>query len=318
MKSHFVTKFVATALFLVLVATLPAALPSLAVGEGVSYYISEYESRYSAYAKKHPNKSIEDVVMEVNLHLDEKNYQNVVEVSDPESLTVLLNKHFALPTKYKPKNLVKVDEQYAVKGVTLREDCYNAFLLMVNDMEKEGLSLYIKSGYRKNPKRGGPDSLQYAWPGHSEHQTGLAFDLCKKGVTYKTLNEYNMQDTDEFAWLKLNAYRYGFIMSFPPGRSDITNFGYEPWHWRYVGTETACKMKRLNINTLCEYWAKYLCKAALTATPKPAATAAVTPSPAAATPTAKPTAKPSAKPTARSSAKPTPKPTKRPVKTPVV
>lgn len=274
MRLHFPAKYGTVALFLALMSALVSVSPALAVGEGVSYYISEYEPRYAAYAKKHPNKAVEDVVMEVNLHLDEANYKNVVEVSDPQSLTVLINKHYSLPKKYKPNDLVKVDEEYAEKGVTLREECCNAFLLMAKDIEKEGLSLYIKCGYRKNPKRGGADSLQYAWPGHSEHQTGLAFDLCKKGVSYKSLSDYNMQDTDEYTWLKTNAYRYGFIMSFPPGKSDITNFGYEPWHWRYVGANTAERMKKLKIDTLAEYWAKYLCKAALTCAPTPNATPA--------------------------------------------
>ena len=38
-----------------------------------------------------------------------------------------------------------------------------------------------------------------------------------------------------------NAYKYGFIMSYPLGSVDKTCYGYEPWHFRYVGRTTAKK-----------------------------------------------------------------------------
>lgn len=221
-------------------------------------YLPENADRYAAYAAKYKKLAYEDVLVAVNLKLDQRNYKDVVMVSDPAGTAVFVSKHYGLPKKYKPENLVPVDEFYAYRGVTLREDCYAAFLTMVKDMEAEGLSLYIRSGYRVNSKKGGANSLWYAWPGHSEHQTGLAFDLCKKGVKYKTLGEYKYHKTAEYAWLCANAYRYGFILSYPKDKSDITGFGFEPWHWRYVGKDIAKDMKDKGFATYHEYWATYL------------------------------------------------------------
>lgn len=221
-------------------------------------YIPEHAHRYEAYAAKHKKLAYEDVLVAVNLKLDQRNYKDVVIADDPASTAVFVSKHYGLPKSYRPEHLVPVDETYAYRGVTLRQDCYAAFLSMVQDMEQEGLSLYIRSGYRVNRKRGGANSLWYAWPGHSEHQTGLAFDLCKKGVKYKILGEYKYHKTDEFAWLCNNAHRYGFILSYPKDRSDITGFGFEPWHWRYVGQDIAQDMRDKGFDTYHAYWATYL------------------------------------------------------------
>lgn len=240
--------------------------PDTAVGEAIesfaaahyANYIMSYEDRYVAYAAKHGDKSYSSILVAVNLGLDQPNYENVHLLKDPRSLTVLVNKHYGLKKSYRPDHLVTVDSKYAQPGVMLREDCYAAFLSMVQDMEKEDMSLYIKSGYRTNSKRGGANSLWYAWPGHSEHQTGLAFDLRKKGVSYKTLSEYEFEETREYAWLCKNAHRYGFILSFPEDKSNKTGFGFEPWHWRYVGAEIATDMKKKEFETFQEYWATFL------------------------------------------------------------
>lgn len=214
--------------------------------------------RCRAYAAKHPDMDGEDVRVAIRLKLDEGNYQNIVTVTDPGSLAVFVSKHYGLPKDYKPENLVEVDRAYARGGVRLRQECYDAFLSMVRAMEAESLSLYIHSGYRTNTKRGGANSLWYAWPGHSEHQTGLAFDLCKRNVTYATLGEHKYHKTKEFEWLCGNAHAYGFILSYPKGKSDITGFGFEPWHWRYVGTDIASDMQEKECGTFHEYWAAYL------------------------------------------------------------
>lgn len=72
-------------------------------------------------------------------------------------------------------------------------------------------------------------------PGTSEHNAGLAMDICSL--------EQNFEETEEFRWLSENAADYGFIMRYPEDKQDITKIIYEPWHWRYVGVETAKAMK---------------------------------------------------------------------------
>lgn len=227
--------------------------------------LEENSERYAKYAEKNPSLSARDAVIAVNLKLDEKNYKNIIISEHPESLTVLLSKHYAIDQSYRPDNLVNVDSKYGASHIQLRSDCYEAFLEMAAAMENEGLVPYIHSGYRINTKRGGPDSPWYAWPGHSEHQTGLAMDLKRKGREYDTLGEHHYQRTDEYAWLCENAWRYGFIHSFPKGKTDITGFGFEPWHWRYIGKDISTAMKANGYETYYEYWAERMLGITVTA-----------------------------------------------------
>ncbi|MDL2235647.1 M15 family metallopeptidase [Christensenellaceae bacterium OttesenSCG-928-L17] len=250
-------KLLTIALAVLILITSSSSLAAIKNQEETGYQ-KENAERYIQYAKKNTSLSMQDIIVRVNLKLDEGNYTNIQHMENPSSLSVFVSKHYALKKDYKPENLVSVSSKYAQSGVKLRNDCYEAFLKMAQAGEKEGLTFYIKSGYRTNRKRGGANSLWYAWPGHSEHQTGLAFDLRKKGVTYKTLGEYKYHKTSEYKWLCENAYEYGFILSYPDGYSGITGFGFEPWHWRYVGVETATEMKKLGIKTYHEYWAKYI------------------------------------------------------------
>lgn len=72
-------------------------------------------------------------------------------------------------------------------------------------------------------------------PGCSEHNAGLAMDICSLYVSF--------ENTDEFAWLQKHAADYGFILRYPAGKKNITKISYEPWHWRYVGVDAAKEMK---------------------------------------------------------------------------
>lgn len=82
-------------------------------------------------------------------------------------------------------------------------------------------------------------------PGYSEHNCGLAMDLGGSGNF--SLNT-DFEETEAFAWLIEHCADYGFILRFPEGKEDITGVIYEPWHYRYVGTEAA---KYIMENDLC-------------------------------------------------------------------
>ena len=88
-----------------------------------------------------------------------------------------------------------------------------------------------------------------AQPGTSEHQTGLCVDFM---TLYMTALDESFADTDAFRWLSENAYRFGFILRYPSGKTDITGYIYEPWHYRYVGREAAADIHFDNL-TLEEY-----------------------------------------------------------------
>ena len=76
-----------------------------------------------------------------------------------------------------------------------------------------------------------------ALPGQSEHQTGLCIDFTTSSMGGELTEAF--EDTDAFAWLARNAYKFGFILRYPKGKEGITGYTYEPWHYRFVGREAA-------------------------------------------------------------------------------
>lgn len=88
-----------------------------------------------------------------------------------------------------------------------------------------------------------------AIPGTSEHQLGLAMDMTD--AQYNKLDEGQMETPTQL-WLIENSWRYGFILRYPEGKSEITGIIYEPWHYRYVGKELAAELYELGL-TMEEY-----------------------------------------------------------------
>lgn len=86
----------------------------------------------------------------------------------------------------------------------------------------------------------GDDAPIVAKPGFSEHETGYAFDFSE------TVN-YDYQGTGDFEWLNTNCYKYGFVIRYAKDKEDITEFRYEPWHFRYVGIPHATYMTENNL-----------------------------------------------------------------------
>lgn len=69
-------------------------------------------------------------------------------------------------------------------------------------------------------------------PGFSEHHTGCAVDINTPGCVAR---EEPFENTDAFRWLTDNAYRFGYVLSYP--RGNRSGFIYEPWHWLYRSTK---------------------------------------------------------------------------------
>lgn len=88
-----------------------------------------------------------------------------------------------------------------------------------------------------------------ARPGTSEHHMGLAADILGSG--YTSLEE-SFDTTPAYAWLKENCAEYGFILRYPKEKEDVTGVIYEPWHYRYVGVDTAREIMSRGL-TLEEY-----------------------------------------------------------------
>jgi len=120
---------------------------------------------------------------------------------------------------------------------------------MFRDAEREGIYLGITSAYRKPEIQKylfdfwlmieGPDALDaIAEPGASEHQLGTAVDFTDASIGYAGVDD-RFASSGGGKWLAQNGHRYGFIMSYPRGKEKMTGYKYEPWHWRFVGVDTA-------------------------------------------------------------------------------
>lgn len=141
----------------------------------------------------------------------------------------------------------KASDIVTVDGMKVHKDCAAAFKKMREDAKKDGVNLRIVSGFRSTeyqktvfPKKfankKNPTEKEFisrlkfsAPPGFSEHHTGLAIDINSLEQTFA--------NTKAYKWLSEHAKDYGFEMSFP--QNNKQGLGFEPWHWRYVGSQEA-------------------------------------------------------------------------------
>lgn len=217
------------------------------------YFIQSRLSRYIDYFSK--NKlSIEEVIKRVNCNIDYNYYNNVKEANISLGNMILVNKYYKLNNDYIPDNLVTIDNRYSIKGI-IKKEVNDYFIKMVEDALKDDLYIINASPYRSYNRQeqlydGNDNSI--ARPGYSEHQTGLALDLRTKD---KDIEDF--YDTNEYKWMIKNGYKYGFILRYPEGMDLLTGYKFEPWHYRYVGTEVSKYIYENNI-TFDEYYAYYI------------------------------------------------------------
>lgn len=172
---------------------------------------------------------------------------------------LLVNADHPLPDGYSPGTLVNLFEQkrhflLARDDLLLTTETFEAANRMFEDAEKQGLNGFIiTSAYRTREdqqriyQESEPGYAQK--PGCSEHETGLAFDVTARS------DDGNFEKTKQCQWLLKNCWKYGFIQRYPEGKEKLTGVEYEPWHYRYVGTETAQKIHAFSL-TLEEYLAR--------------------------------------------------------------
>lgn len=171
----------------------------------------------------------------------------------------IINKNNKLSSNYIPNDLETINIKYSLENKYLRHTARIAFENMAKQAKKEGYNIIAVSTYRSyNYQKKLYDNyvkakgfyyadMASARAGHSEHQTGLAIDVANETYDYD-----NFEKTKEFEWMNNNCYKYGFILRYPKAKFHITGFKYEPWHYRYVGIETAKYIHKNNL-TLEEY-----------------------------------------------------------------
>lgn len=233
------------------------------INKKISYFKMENLDRYISYKNKNKDLSDEQIIKDVNMDLDKKQYEDMHETINLNKINILVNKHNYLKEDYVPENLKSLSSTYALSNMKMVEEAANAFESLSKDASKENYKVIAMSTYRsyeyqvdlynKYVKSDGKKAADtYSGrPGNSEHQTGLAVDVYNQTETYT-----NFEKTKEYNWMQENAYKYGFILRFPKDKENETGYEFESWHYRYVGKDIAKYIHKHNI-TLEEYIATH-------------------------------------------------------------
>jgi D-alanyl-D-alanine carboxypeptidase len=192
------------------------------------------------------NKDFADQLSQVT---DTANKLRWLNYLDPQLLQKYSKVYF-LNENYTPRELSPIDSKYlftASKNLQIHDRVLPFLQHMLQDAALENIAIQVDSAYRSfatqaTLKAGykvrygiGANSFS-AEQGYSEHQLGTALDF-----TTPSLNGAlsGFDTTPAYAWLQNNAYKYGFILSYPKNNAYYV---YEPWHWRFVGIELATKL----------------------------------------------------------------------------
>ena len=178
-------------------------------------------------------------------------------LNDP--LLILVNRDHKLSSDYEPSDPITFEG-----GCPIERVCAEQLEKLIDAGKEAGYKYVLYSGYRtytrqyniyynkvnryKNEGYSEDEAIRLANrynapPGASEHQTGLAADVCIPSIINKYGELHDAYgETEEFQWFSAHAHEYGFIMRYPQGKEEITGYAYEPWHYRYVGKAVATEV----------------------------------------------------------------------------
>ena len=173
-----------------------------------------------------------------------------------DDLLVLVNKEYRLSESYVPSGLVSASLSGIRRGGSylLRNIVIDDLRNLVNQATSDGVDLSIRSGYRSyqdqlstynywlkyNGNNADYADRVSARAGHSQHQLGTAIDFSTSEIQDGIGGQF--APTKAAKWLEENAYKYGFVISFPRGYESVTGYNYESWHYRYIGKANAQEM----------------------------------------------------------------------------
>ena len=167
----------------------------------------------------------------------------------------LLDTTEMLPNGYVPPDLVSTSKAGLNGGYQVRAVAVADLAAMAKAAAAAHAPLAVASAYRSFATQVGTFKkwvralgmskalLTSARAGHSEHQLGLAIDFEAKGGRLPW--DYSNWATATAAgkWMAAHAWQYGFVMSYPAGKTAKTCYGFEPWHYRYVGRAEAAAVR---------------------------------------------------------------------------
>lgn len=123
-------------------------------------------------------------------------------------------------------------------GVTLHINNAYRSVAVQQEVFDQKLAYYQQLGYDAATALE-KTKAQVQEPGYSEHHTGYAIDFSKENDS--------VSNEQMWAWLNKHASQYGFILRYSEACKPITKIEYEPWHYRYVGTEAAQTIVKQNL-----------------------------------------------------------------------
>lgn len=205
------------------------------------------------------NSTVQDQISQTSDLLDQVEQVNDTAVAldklskvDPQLLQKY-SKVFFLNENYTPATLDNIPSEYVYKDGK-KYQFYGKVEPFLEKMLKaatdDGIDIKVISAYRSfgdqsalkstyNIIYGAGTANQFsADQGYSEHQLGTTIDFTT-AVLKDTFDTFDK--TEAYTWLNKNAYKYGFILSYPKGNSYYV---YEPWHWRFVGVDLAERLHR--------------------------------------------------------------------------
>lgn len=186
-----------------------------------------------------------------------------------EGYITLTNRSVLLDADYEPADLVNVTARKVVTG-QLRQAANDALNQMFAAAEEAGYKLYVKSVYRSYQTQKtmysnrlakvGYDDGWVAYPGSSDHQTGLGVDILNYAWTKKEGMNEKFAAEEEAKWMYEHCQEFGFVLRYMEDKEDSTGINFEPWHFRYVGNEAAeyIMEKHLSLEEFTEEWQAYV------------------------------------------------------------
>jgi D-alanyl-D-alanine carboxypeptidase len=176
--------------------------------------------------------------------------------------STIVDTRLALPADYRPPDLVLVSDAGLAGSGRVRAIIADDLRAMAASAADDGRPLAVQSAYRSFDRQatvfagwvassGYDEAVRFsARPGHSEHQLGTAVDLREANGPAPWLVSFGDRPTGR--WLLKHAWEFGFIESYPAGAEDVTCYGAEAWHYRYVGRAVAADVHRSGL-TLREW-----------------------------------------------------------------
>lgn len=210
--------------------------------------IAEQDARTRQEALDAINAQVESMSSTLNL------YKKIVE-TDSE-LLAKYSKVYFLNENYTPRYSVIISPSYTFepeKEKMISADVWPFLQKMLDDASVANIDLKIASAFRSFDTQSklkssykvvyGSGSNKFsADQGYSEHQLGTTVDFT---TTKLGADSSTFEKTASFIWLTENAYKYGFILSYPKKNAYYI---FEPWHWRFVGKALALRLHNENKN----------------------------------------------------------------------